>query len=160
MSIAVGQNVPSVPVFTIGENGPEKFDFAEYCAGAKVVLFSVPGAYTPTCSAKHLPGFVERSDAVKAKGIDKVACIAVNDPFVMKAWGQDNQAAGKVDMLSDGNAELAKAMGLEMDASGAGLGLRSKRYAMVIENGVVTSLHIDGPGVFEETSVEAVLERL
>lgn len=160
MSIAVGQNVPSVPLFTIGENGPEKFDFAEYCAGAKVVLFSVPGAYTPTCSAKHLPGFVERSDAVKAKGIDKVACIAVNDPFVMKAWGQDNQAAGKVDMLSDGNAELAKAMGLEMDASAAGLGLRSKRYAMVIENGVVTSLHIDAPGVFEETSVEAVLERL
>ncbi len=160
MTIEVGQSVPSVDVFTFGANGPEKINFADYCKESKVVLFAVPGAFTPTCSAKHLPGFVERSEAVKAKGVDKIACLSVNDAFVMNAWGKEHEAEGKVDMLGDGNADLAKALGLDMDVTKAGLGIRAKRFAMVIENGVVKSLDIDEPGVFEKTAVEAVMERI
>ena len=160
MTIAVGEQVPSVDIFTFGEQGPEKVNFAEYCADAKVVLFAVPGAFTPTCSAKHLPGFVEKADAVKAKNVDKIACLSVNDAFVMDAWGKEHEAAGRVDLLADGNADLAKAMGLEFDASGFGLGVRAKRFAMIIDQGKVTSLEIDERGEFKETAVEAVLERL
>jgi Peroxiredoxin len=116
MTIAVGEQVPSVDIFTFGEQGPEKVNFAEYCANAKVVLFAVPGAFTPTCSAKHLPGFVEKADAVKAKNVDKIACLSVNDAFVMDAWGKEHEAAGRVDLLADGNADLQA--WAEFDASG------------------------------------------
>src|SRR5690606_23490767 len=114
--------------------------------GKKVVLFAVPGAFTPTCSVRHLPGFVEKAEAFKAKGIDTVACVAVNDVFVMDAWGKSQNAADKVEMLSDGNGELAKALGLELDATKGGLGMRSKRYAMLVEDGVVKSVHVEEPG--------------
>jgi peroxiredoxin len=127
--------------------------------GKKVVLFAVPGAFTPTCSVKHLPGFVQQTDAFKAKGYD-VVCLAVNDPFVMQAWGRANNVNGKVFMLPDGNAAFTKALGLEMDGSGFGLGTRSQRFAMVVEDGVVRKLAVEAPGAFEVSSADAVMKEL
>jgi peroxiredoxin len=126
----------------------------------KVVVFAVPGAFTPTCSAKHLPGFLQHADELKKKGIDTIACVSVNDAFVMDNWGKNQKVDGKVMMLADGNGDFAKAMGLEMDASGFGMGLRSKRYAMVVDNGVVKQLHVEKPGAFEVSSAEYVIKNL
>ena len=159
MTIAVGDKVPDIKVVKATEQGPEAVQTTDYFAGKKVVLFSVPGAFTPTCSAKHLPGFVEKAAEFKAHGIDEIACTAVNDPFVMKAW---SAATGSPDvtMLADGNGDLAKALGLTMDGTGFGLGIRGQRFAAVINDGVVEQLHVEAPGDFKVSSAEYVLEHL
>ncbi len=159
MTIAVGDKLPDVKLVKATENGPEAVQSADYFKGKRVALFSVPGAFTPTCSAKHLPGFVEKADELKAKGIDEIVGTAVNDPFVMGAW---NKAAGSSDitMLADGNADFAKAVGLTMDGSGFGLGLRGQRFAMVVNDGVVEQLHVEAPGEFKVSSAEHLLENL
>ena len=160
-AVKAGDKVPSTTIRMMGADGrPAAMTTDEYFAGKKVVLFAVPGAFTPTCSAKHLPGFVEKAGAIKAKGVDAIACIAVNDAFVMGAWGKSANTDGKVDMLSDGNGDLAKAMGLELDATGGGLGHRCQRFAMVVENGTITKLNVEAPGAFEVSSAEYVLGQL
>lgn len=158
--IAAGEKVPNVSVMQAKADGPEPLSTEDYLAGKKTVLFAVPGAYTPTCSARHLPGFVEQAEALRAKGVDQVACISVNDGFVMQAWGEQAGAAGKVDMLADGNGEFAKAVGLELDATGFGMGQRSQRYAMIIEDGVAKTINVEEGGAFEVSSVEHVLSQL
>ncbi|HAE03124.1 MAG TPA: peroxiredoxin [Rhodospirillaceae bacterium] len=160
MSIQEGEKVPAIALKKMGTNGPEDVDTAKYFAGSKVVLFSVPGAFTPTCSAKHVPGFVQNADALKAKGVDKIACLAVNDAFVMGAWGKDQGAGDKVDMLADGSAAFTKALGLELDLIAAGLGVRGQRFAMVVDDGTVTHLAVEAPGAFEVSSAEAILKAL
>ena len=159
MTIAVGDKLPDVKLVKATENGPEAVQSAEYFKGKRVALFSVPGAFTPTCSAKHLPGFVEKADELKAKGIDEIVGTAVNDPFVMGAW---NKAAGSADitMLADGNADFAKALDLTMDGSGFGLGLRGQRFSMVVNDGVVEQLHVEAPGEFKVSSADYLLENL
>lgn len=159
MTISVGDTLPDVKLVKATAQGPEAVQSAEFFKGKRVALFAVPGAFTPTCSAKHLPGFVEKADAIKAKGIDEIACISVNDAFVMKAWGAAN-GADTVTMLADGNGDFAKAVGLTMDGSGFGMGLRSQRYAMVVKDGVVEQLHIEAPGDFKVSSAEYLLEQL
>lgn len=143
MIIQIGNTVPNVTLKHLGENGMEDIAFGDYIAGKKIVLFAVPGAYTPTCNLKHLPGYVANADAMKAKGVDEIICLSVNDPFVMKAWGESVGATGKVTMMPDWNAELVTAMGLTLDAAGAGLGTRAQRFMMVIENGVVKELQVE-----------------
>ena len=159
MTIAVGDKLPDVKLVKATENGPEAVQSADYFKGKRVALFSVPGAFTPTCSAKHLPGFVEKADELKAKGIDEIVGTAVNDPFVMGAW---NKASGSSDitMLADGNADFAKAVGLTMDGSGFGLGLRGQRFSMVVNDGVVEQLHVEAPGEFKVSSAEYLIENL
>ena len=159
MTIAIGQKVPDAKFMKAGEAGPEAVQAADFFAGKRVALFSVPGAFTPTCSAKHLPGYVEKAAELKAKGIDEIACTAVNDAFVMGAWGK---AAGSPDvtMLGDGNGEFASALGLTMDGSGFGLGQRGQRFSMVVNDGVVEQLNIEGPGEFKVSSAEHMLEQL
>ena len=159
MTIAVGDKLPDVKLVKATESGPEAVQSADYFKGKRVALFSVPGAFTPTCSAKHLPGFVEKADELKAKGIDEIVGTAVNDPFVMGAW---NKASGSSDitMLADGNADFAKAVGLTMDGSGFGLGLRGQRFSMVVNDGVVEQLHVEAPGEFKVSSAEHLLENL
>ena len=160
MAIAVGDKVPDVKVWTFGDKGPEATTSAEVLGQGKVVLFGVPGAFTPTCSDHHLPGFVLRAEELRAKGADRVVCVSVNDPFVMGAWGEDQKVGDSVVMLSDGNGDLAEAMGLTMDGSGFGLGSRVQRFAAIIEDGVVTWLAVEpGPGL-TVSSVEEVLEAL
>jgi peroxiredoxin len=160
MAISVGDKVPEVKLMTMTAEGPRPVQSGEVLGSGKVVLFAVPGAFTPTCSDHHLPGFVLRADDLKAKGVDTVACIAVNDPFVMGAWGQVQNTEGAVTMLADGNGEFTAAMGLEMDGSGFGLGTRSQRYAAIIEDGVVTDLMVESkPGV-EVSSADSVLAKL
>jgi len=159
MTIAVGDKLPDVKLVKATENGPQPVQSGEYFAGKKVALFSVPGAFTPTCSAKHLPGFVEKAADLKAKGIDEIACTAVNDPFVMKAWGAAN-GSPDVTMLADGNGDFAKAVGLTMDGSGFGLGTRGQRFSMVVNDGVVEQLHVEAPGDFKVSSAEYMLENL
>jgi peroxiredoxin len=159
MTISVGDTLPDVKLVKATAQGPEAVQSAEFFKGKRVALFAVPGAFTPTCSAKHLPGFVEKADAIKAKGIDEIACISVNDAFVMKAWGAAN-GADTVTMLADGNGDFAKAVGLTMDGSGFGMGLRSQRYAMVVKDGVVEQLHVEAPGDFKVSSAEYLLEQL
>lgn len=160
MAISVGDRIPDVALRTMTADGPTVVQSGEVLGKGKVVLFAVPGAFTPTCSDHHLPGFVLRADDLRGKGVDTVACVAVNDPFVMGAWGEARGTEGKVLMLADGNGEFAAAMGLEMDGSRIGLGTRSQRYAAIIEDGVVTELMVEpGPGL-EASSVEAVLARL
>jgi peroxiredoxin len=160
MTIAVGERVPDVKVFTFVNKGPVATTSAEVLGHGKVVLFGVPGAFTPTCSDHHLPGFVLRADELRAKGVDKVVCVSVNDPFVMGAWGQDQNVGDSVVMLADGNGELTEAMGLTMDGSGFGLGSRSQRYAAVIDDGVVSWLAVEpGPGL-RASSAEEVLAAL
>jgi peroxiredoxin len=160
MAISVGDKVPDVKLMTMTAEGPRPVQSGEVLGSGKVVLFAVPGAFTPTCSDHHLPGFVLRADDLKAKGVDTVACIAVNDPFVMGAWGQVQNTEGAVTMLADGNGEFAAAMGLEMDGSGFGFGTRSQRYAAIIEDGVVTDLMVESkPGV-EVSSADSVLAKL
>jgi glutaredoxin/glutathione-dependent peroxiredoxin len=159
MAISVGDKLPDVTLVKATANGPEKVQSAEYFAGKKVALFSVPGAYTPTCSARHLPGYVEKAADLKAKGVDEIACTAVNDAFVMGAWQQANDA-GDVTMLSDGNGEFAEAVGLTMDGSGFGLGKRGQRYSMIVEDGVVKELNVEAPGDFSVSSAEHLLGQL
>lgn len=160
MTIKVGDKVPQGTFMRMGSSGPEPVTTDALFGGKKVVLFSVPGAFTPTCSAKHLPGYISNFDQLKAKGVDTVACMAVNDVFVMKAWGESSKAAGKVEMLADGNGDYARALGLELDASKFGMGQRSKRFSMIVEDGVVKTLNIEPPGEFGVSSAEAALQQL
>lgn len=158
MTIAVGDKIPSVKLKYASENGPADITTDEIFAGKKVVLFAVPGAFTPTCTAAHLPGYVVAVDDIKAKGVDTVVCMAVNDAFVMKAWGQQ-QNAELLLMLADGNGELTRALGLELDGTGFGLGIRAKRFAMIVNDGVVEMLNID-QAALEKTTAEAILVAL
>lgn len=159
MTIAVGDKLPDVKLTKVTEGGPDAVQSAEYFAGKRVALFSVPGAFTPTCSAKHLPGFVEKADELKAKGIDEIACTAVNDAFVMGAWGKAS-GSDAITMLADGNGELAEAVGLVMDGSGFGMGRRGQRFSMVVNDGIVEQLNVEAPGQFEVSSAEYMLGKL
>jgi peroxiredoxin len=160
MAIKVGDKLPSVKLKTMTKDGMKEMTTDEIFGRGKVVMFALPGAFTPTCSAKHLPGYVTNADALLKKGVDKIACLSVNDAFVMNAWGKDQKVGDKVLMLADGNADFTKAVGLDMDGTGFGMGLRSKRYAMVVENGVVKHLAVENPGQFEVSSAEAVMKAL
>jgi peroxiredoxin len=160
MTIKVGDRMPAGSFKYPGADGPQAITADQLFAGKKVVLFSVPGAFTPTCDARHLPGFVQHAADFKAKGVDTVACMAVNDVFVMKAWGKASAVEDTVLMLADGNADYAKALGLEFDATGFGMGVRGKRFAVVVNDGVVTGLFIEGPGEFKVSSAEHVLSQL
>jgi glutaredoxin/glutathione-dependent peroxiredoxin len=161
MPIAVGAKVPDVKIKTMVDGKLQDVSTGELFAGKKAVLFAVPGAFTPTCSMQHLPGFVANAKTIKAKGVDLIACISVNDAFVMDAWGKTQGPAGSaVMMLADGNAEFTKAMGLEMDGTGIGFGTRSQRYAAVIENGVIKALNVEKPMKFECSSADAILDAI
>ncbi len=161
MTIQVGDRLPAVNLKQLTADGIKDVPITELTKGKKVVLFAVPGAFTPTCSEKHLPGFVEQAEAIKAKGVDAILCVAVNDPFVLSAWEKARNVGGKVNILSDGNAEFTRAIGLDLDASGFGLGTRSKRYAMVVDDGVVKALKIeDAPTQAEKSSAAAILAAL
>ena len=160
MTIQIGDRVPTTSFVKVTDQGPEAIDSDAFFAGRKVALFSVPGAFTPTCSAKHLPGFVEKADEIKAKGVDEVACTAVNDAFVMGAWGKASGVEGKVTMLADGNGAFPKALGLEMDGSKFGMGTRGQRFSMVVNDGVVEQLNIEGPGEFKVSSADHMLGQL
>ena len=160
MTIKVGDKIPSVTLRHLTAEGPKAVTTDELFGGKKAVLFAVPGAFTPTCSAKHVPSFVRNYDELVAKGIELIACVSVNDAFVMGAWGKDQKADGKIVMLADGNGDLTKAIDLGFDASGFGLGFRSQRYAMVLDDGVVTVLNVEKPGTFEVSSGEAILKAL
>lgn len=159
MTIQIGDNIPSAVLTRMAENGPAPVSTSDYFTGRKVVLFSVPGAFTPTCSAYHLPGFIELADEFSNKGIDAIGCMSVNDVFVMHAWGKSANATG-IDMLADGNAEFTKALGLELDASAFGMGQRSQRFALVADDGVISHLMIEAPGEFRVSSAESVLAAL
>lgn len=159
MTISVGDKLPKTTLVKATDAGPEAVDTETYFAGKKVALFAVPGAFTPTCSAKHLPGFVEKDADFKAKGVDEVICTSVNDPFVMGAWSKSSNAAS-VTMLADGNGDFAEALGLTMDGSKFGLGTRSQRYSMVVEDGVVTQLNVEAPGEFKVSTAEHMLGNL
>ena len=160
MAIAVGDKIPDVRVMTSGPGGPIHVQTGDVLGSGKVVLFAVPGAFTPTCSDFHLPSYVIRHDELTARGVDSVVCISVNDPFVMAAWGEAQQVGDLVVMLADGNGEFTKAVGLEMDGSGFGLGTRSQRYAMVIEDGVVTTLHVEPGAGLSVSAADSILEVL
>ncbi len=161
MTIAVGDRLPEATFRLLGPDGIETMTTGQVFGGKKVVLFAVPGAFTPTCHIKHLPGFIENAAAFKKRGVDTVACVAVNDPFVLSAWEEKSGGKGKVLFLSDGNAEFTKKIGMEFDGSGFGLGVRSKRYAALVENGVVKALNVeDSPGVAVESTAAKILERL
>jgi glutaredoxin/glutathione-dependent peroxiredoxin len=160
MTIKVGDKVPSAKLKMMTAEGIKEVATDDFFRNKKVVLFAVPGAFTPTCSAKHVPGFVQNDAALKAKGVDTVACLSVNDAFVMGAWGKDQKADGKVLMLADGNGDFTRAVGLELDATANGLGKRSKRYAMIVDDGIVTTLNVEAPGAFEVSSAEAILKAL
>ena len=160
MTIKVGDRLPSVTFIKATENGPDAVQSDDFFKGRKVALFSVPGAFTPTCSARHLPGFVEKIDELKAKGVDEVACTAVNDAFVMAAWAKQAGAEGKVTMLADGNGAFVKAIGLEMDGSKFGMGTRGQRFSMIVDDGVVKELNVEQPGEFKVSSAEYMLGQL
>ena len=161
MSVKVGDKIPDVEVRVMNAEGsPEAVTTGDVLGSGKVVLFAVPGAFTPGCSKVHLPGYVANADELKAKGVDTIACIAVNDAWVMDAWAKDQGAEGKVLMLADGSGDFAEAMDLVMDGSGAGLGKRSKRYAAIIEDGVITSLDVEEPGPITVSACEAILEKV
>lgn len=159
MSIQEGDKLPNATFMKMGADGPEPVNTDDVFAGKRVALFAVPGAFTPTCSAKHLPGFVEKAAMLKARGIDEIACVSVNDVFVMGAWGEQ-AGSSDVDMLADGNGEFAKAIGLEMDGSGFGMGQRSQRYAMVVDDGMVERLFVEAPGEFKVSSADHMLSEL
>lgn len=159
MAIQVGDQLPDTGLTVMQDGKPAGLSRDELFAGKKVVLFAVPGAFTPTCSMAHLPGFVVKADEIQAKGVDSIICLSVNDAFVMDAWGKEKNAEALI-MAADGNGDFTQAIGLEMDASGFGMGVRSQRYAMVIDDGVVSALHIEDPGKLEVSSAEAVLSNL
>jgi peroxiredoxin len=160
MTIKVGDRIPSATLMQMKDGGPKPVKTDDLFAGKKVVLFALPGAFTPTCSAKHLPSFVQNADAIKAKGIDAIACVSVNDAFVMGAWGDQQKVGDKIMMLGDGNGDLTRALGLEMDGSRFGMGKRSQRFAMIVDNGVVKQLNVEEPGAFAVSSAEHVLTQL
>ncbi len=160
MTIKVGDKLPSISLKYMNKDGMQTATTEDLFKGKKAVLFGLPGAFTPTCSAKHLPGFVTHSDELKKKGIEVIACLSVNDAFVMDAWGKSQNAGEKVLMLADGNGDFAKATGLTMDGTGYGMGLRTSRWAMVLEDGKVKSLNVEAPGAFEVSSAEAVMKVL
>ena len=159
MTIKVGERIPSLTLKKMGEKGPENISTDDIFGGKKVVLFAVPGAFTPTCSAAHLPGYVVNADKIKAKGVDTIVCMSVNDAFVMGAWGKAHNAEELL-MLADGNAELTKALGLTLDGSGFGLGLRSQRFAMVGDNGVLTQLAVESGAGLDVSAAEKILALL
>jgi peroxiredoxin len=158
--IKVGDRMPAGTFMHMTAEGPRKISTDELFKGKKVVLFSVPGAFTPTCDAKHLPGFIEKAGELRAKGVDTIACMAVNDVFVMSAWGKHANAGDKVLMLADGNGDYAKALGLEMDGTGFGMGIRSQRFSVLVEDGVVKQLNVENPGEFKVSSAEHMLGQL
>ena len=165
--IAVGQKLPNATLYEFLDEasegcsiGPNAFEVEKLTAGKKIVIFALPGAFTPTCSAQHVPGFIEHFDASKAKGVDEIWCISVNDPFVMGAWGRDLKVGKKIRMLGDGSAEFTKKLGMEFDLVARGLGVRSQRYAMIVEDGVVKTLDLEAPGKFEVSSAASVLKQL
>ena len=161
MTINVGDKLPSVTLRQVTSEGPKEVTSDDFFRGRKVVLFAVPGAFTPACSQRHLPGYVDKAADIKAKGIDEIACVAVNDAAVMGAWGKNQKTEGKVTMLADGSGDFARALGLELDLSKGGLGIRSKRYSMLVENGVVKSLNVEAqPGQVDSSSAEAILRAL
>ena len=160
MTIKVGDKMPAGTFKTMTKDGPQNLTTEQLFAGKKVVLFSVPGAFTPTCDAKHLPGYVEKAGDLKAKGVDTVACMAVNDVFVMNAWGKHSNVGDKVLMLADGNGDYAKALGLELDAKGFGMGVRGQRFALVVDDGVAKQVLVEGPGEFKVSSADHVIGQL
>jgi peroxiredoxin len=161
MTIQVGDKIPSVTLKQMSPEGPKDITTDELFRGKKVVLFAVPGAFTPACSQRHLPGFVDRATDIKAKGIDEVVCVAVNDVFVLTAWAREQKAEGKVRMLADGSGDFARALGLELDLSKGGLGIRSKRYSMLVDNGVVKKLNLEpAPGKVEVSGGDTLLAQL
>ena len=160
MTISVGDRLPDTTLFVIGDSGPAPHKTSALCAGRKVAIFGLPGAFTPTCSARHVPGFVQNADVLAAKGIEKIICISVNDAFVMQAWGRDQKADDKVMMASDGDGEFAEATGLVLDLRGKGFGRRIKRFAMVVNDGAVDSLYLEEDGGYEVTSAEHMLGNL
>jgi len=160
MAVKVGDRVPNATFKVMGKDGPQDLNTDELFGGKTVALFSVPGAFTPTCSAKHLPGFVQNAAALKAKGIDTIACTAANDVFVMNAWGKDQKTGDSITMLADGSAAFAKAMGLELDLTGRGMGMRAQRYSMVVKDGVIDKLNVEEGGAFEVSSAEHMLSQL
>ncbi|HVN41600.1 MAG TPA: peroxiredoxin [Steroidobacteraceae bacterium] len=160
MTIKQGEKMPAGTFKQMTKDGPQNLTTEQLFAGKKVVLFSVPGAFTPTCDAKHLPGFVQHAEAIKAKGVDTIACTAVNDVFVMNAWGKSSLVGDKILMLADGNGDYAKALGLELNATGFGMGVRGQRFAIIVDNGVATKVFVEGPGEFKVSSAEYVLSQL
>ncbi len=160
MTIKAGDRMPAGKFKVMGESGPQDLTTAQLFDGKRVVLFSVPGAFTPTCNAKHLPGFVQQAAALQAKGVDTIACMAVNDVFVMNAWGKSANVGDKVQMLADGNGDYAKALGLELDARGYGMGQRGQRFAIVVDNGVASKVLVEAPGEFKLSSAEHVLGQI
>ena len=160
MTIKVGDKVPSATLMEFKDGGPKPVSTDDLFKGKKVVLFAVPGAFTPTCSAKHVPGFVNNYDALKAKGVDTIACVSVNDAFVMGAWGENQKADGKVMMLADGNGDFTKQLGLEMDGTKFGMGKRSQRFSMIVDDGKVTKLNVEEAGAFAVSSAEHALTQL
>jgi len=157
MTIKVGDKIPSATLMEMQDGKPAPVSTDAFFAGKKVALFALPGAFTPTCSAKHVPGFVQNFDALKAKGVDAIACVSVNDAFVMGAWGKDQGSGDKVHMLADGNGDFTRAVGLEMDGTKFGMGKRSQRYSMIVDNSVVKSINVEQPGAFEVSSAEYLL---
>lgn len=167
MTIKVGDKLPEATLHEFIEVegngcsiGPNAFKVSDLVQGKKIVVFGLPGAYTPTCSAQHVPGYLKQYDALIAKGVDEIWCVSVNDAFVMGAWGRDQQCGGKIRMMADGSGDFTKLLGLELDLSARGMGVRSKRYAMLVEDGVVRSLDVEAPGKFEVSSAEAMLARV
>ncbi len=167
MTIKVGDTLPDATVREFIEVegngcsiGPNAFQVADLVRGKRIVIFGLPGAYTPTCSAKHVPGYLQQYDALKSKGIDEIWCVSVNDAFVMGAWGRDQKAGGKVRMIADGSGELTRKLGLELDLTAGGLGVRSSRYSMLVENGVVKSLNVEAPGKFEVSDADTMLRQV
>ena len=160
MTITTGDSLPDTKLVKVTEGGPEQVSAADYFKGRKVALFSVPGAFTPTCSAKHLPGFIDKADELKAKGIDEIACTAVNDAFVMGAWSKNAGAGDTVTMLADGNGAFADAVGLTMDGTAFGMGKRGQRFSMIVNDGVVEQLNVEAPGEFKVSSADHMIEQL
>ncbi len=160
MAIGVGDKVPSGTLTKMGPEGPQPVSTDELFGGKKVVLFAVPGAFTPTCSAKHLPGFVEKAGEIKAKGVDTIACLSVNDPFVMGAWGKDQNVGDKVEMLADGSAAYTKELGTVLDLTERGLGVRSSRYSMIVDDGTVTQINLEDGGGFEVSDADTIISQL
>ena len=159
MAIQVGDTIPDVPLTIATSDGPQPTTSGEYFKGKRVALFAVPGAFTPTCSARHLPSYVDKAGEIKARGVDEIACVSVNDPFVMAAWGE-RDGSGDISMLADGNGQFAEAVGLEMDASGFGMGKRSQRYSMLVNDGVVEQVNVEAPGEYRASSAEHLLEQI
>lgn len=160
MTIQVGDKMPAGSFAVMTDGKPDHISTDDLFSGKKVVLFSVPGAFTPTCSMKHLPGFLDHADEIHGKGVDTIACTAVNDVFVMHAWGKQAGVEGKIMMLADGNADYVRLLGLELDGTGFGMGIRGERFAIVVDDGVVSHLAVEAPGQFEVSSAEAVLQSL